>query len=110
MAKKKEAFKQGKTLGISGREMFLFNPELVGGDDDDPEGGDVMGVPAREEEEGAEQEEEGVDVTHMLAMAAVASQQSVRSEGESSGDQAGKLLDRMALGSTQRFIILIFPL
>ncbi len=44
MAKKKEAFKQGKTLGISGREMFLFNPELVGGDDDDPEGGDVVQV------------------------------------------------------------------
>lgn len=87
MAKKKDAFKQGKTLGISGREMFLFNPELVVGDDDDPEGGDVMGVLSRTREEG---EEEGVDVTHMLAMDAVMSQQTVRSEGESSGDQAGE--------------------
>lgn len=92
MAKKKEAFKQGKTLGISGREMFMFNPDLVVDDDEDPEGGGVVGLPSRKEgEEGEGQEVEGVDVTHMLAMA-VASEQSVRSEGESSADQAGKLL------------------
>merc|ERR1712029_299656 len=34
MDKKKGNFKEGKTSGISGREMFEFNPEL-GGDDED---------------------------------------------------------------------------
>ena len=58
MAKKKEAFKQGRTLGISGREVFLFNPELVGGDDDDSEGGAVFQV---------EREKEEV-ICHMLLM------------------------------------------
>ena len=87
MAKRKEAFKQGKTLGISGRELFLFNPELVGGDEeDDLEGGDVMGVISREDQG---EEDEGVDVTDMLAMAA-ASSEGVRSEGEASGGEAGK--------------------
>lgn len=31
--KKRSEFKQGKMLGISGREMFEFNPDLVAGDD-----------------------------------------------------------------------------
>ena len=43
MVKRKEAFHQGKTLGISGREMFQFNPDLVAGDDqDEEEGGAVL--------------------------------------------------------------------
>ena len=37
MAQRKEAFKAGRTHGISGREMFLFNPELVEDDDQDME-------------------------------------------------------------------------
>ena len=41
MAKRQEAFKQGRTLGISGREMFLFNPDLVG--EEEGEGGEVGG-------------------------------------------------------------------
>ncbi len=44
MTQRKEAFHQGRTLGISGREMFLFNPDLVGGDDQDEEGGAVLQV------------------------------------------------------------------
>ena len=37
LAKKKSDFKAGRALGVSGREMFLFNPELVAGDDDGAE-------------------------------------------------------------------------
>ena len=50
MAKKKEAFKQGRTLGISGREVFLFNPELVRGDEDNEEGEGVLQVELTKEE------------------------------------------------------------
>ena len=38
---RKKNFKLGKSLGVSGREMFEFNPDLVTGDD------------AEEEEEGS---------------------------------------------------------
>lgn len=37
LAKKKSDFKAGKALGVSGREMFMFNPELIRGDDDEAE-------------------------------------------------------------------------
>ena len=43
-AQKKEAFKAGRTHGISGREMFTFNPNLMQDDDDDTEAGDVVMV------------------------------------------------------------------
>lgn len=43
-AQKKEAFKAGRTHGISGREMFTFNPNLVQDDDDDNDAGDVVMV------------------------------------------------------------------
>ena len=33
--KKKSDFKQGKMFGVSGRDLFTFNPDLVAGDDDD---------------------------------------------------------------------------
>ena len=52
MAKRKEAFHQGRTLGISGREMFLFNPEMVGEDDEDEEeGGTVFHMVRQESDE-----------------------------------------------------------
>jgi len=38
LAKKKSDFKAGKSAGISGRQMFEFNPELMTGDDDDDGG------------------------------------------------------------------------
>lgn len=87
MDKKKEAFKQGKTLGISGREMFLFNPELVGGDEDDVEDGGVVQVL---QEYSSSEDEEGVDLTNMLTVAAGGSGEIVKSKGESSGQDAGK--------------------
>ena len=92
MAKKKEAFRQGKTLGISGREMFMFNPELVGGDED-TEGGDVVQMMA---EEGEGEEEVVVDVTtnfltvmaseSSATAAAPVSTMSVKSEGVASSE------------------------
>ena len=48
-ASRKEAFKAGRTHGISGREMFTFNPNMV--QDDDDEGEDVITVTARESDE-----------------------------------------------------------
>lgn len=85
MAKKKEAFTQGKTLGISGREMFLFNPDLVVGDDDDPDGGGVVQVVPESEQE----DEEGVDLTNFATLAE-GSADTVKSEGEVSSAAAGK--------------------
>lgn len=42
MSQKKEAYKAGKTHGISGRELFEFNPEYVKGDDDEAGEDDVI--------------------------------------------------------------------
>ncbi|XP_076452480.1 zinc finger CCCH domain-containing protein 15-like [Babylonia areolata] len=49
--KKKADFKAGKMLGISGRQMFEFNPELITGDDDDDDEGAEAGVYVKEEDE-----------------------------------------------------------
>ena len=91
MAKKKEAFKQGKTLGISGREMFLFNPELVAGDEEDAEEGSVLYL----QKETGEGEEEGgevaIDLTN-FAMTTKISTDTVKSEGEVS-PEAGMQCD-----------------
>ncbi|KAK2171865.1 hypothetical protein NP493_1017g02054 [Ridgeia piscesae] len=38
VSKKKTDYKAGRMIGISGREMFEFNPELMTGDDDDAAG------------------------------------------------------------------------
>ena len=42
MSQKKEAYKAGRTHGISGRELFEFNPELVQGDDEEAGDDDVI--------------------------------------------------------------------
>ncbi|KAK7112415.1 zinc finger CCCH domain-containing protein 15-like [Littorina saxatilis] len=49
---KKKDFSAGKMLGISGRQMFEFNPDLVTGDDDDEEG--AAGFDIRREDEDEE--------------------------------------------------------
>lgn len=85
MEKKKEAFKHGKTLGISGREMFLFNPELVVGDDEDEEGGGVVQI---EQEFNQNEGEVVVDLTN-FSMSAEGSAETVKSKGETSCE-AGK--------------------
>lgn len=57
MEKKKADFKAGKSLVVSGREVFEFRPELV--DDDDDEADDSRY--ANDEEEDEEEEETQVD-------------------------------------------------
>ncbi|KAM9726206.1 zinc finger CCCH domain-containing protein 15 [Menidia menidia] len=52
MEKKKADFKAGKSLVVSGREVFEFRPELV--DDDDDEADDTRYASESEEEEEAE--------------------------------------------------------
>ncbi|KAI8775940.1 zinc finger CCCH domain-containing protein 15 isoform X1 [Biomphalaria glabrata] len=39
--KKKADYKAGRTVGISGRQMFEFNPDLVLGDDDEAQEGEI---------------------------------------------------------------------
>ena len=42
MSQRKEAYKAGKMSGISGRELFEFNPEYVQGDDEEAGDDDVI--------------------------------------------------------------------
>uniref|UniRef100_A0A8C6URV7 Zinc finger CCCH domain-containing protein 15 n=1 Tax=Neogobius melanostomus TaxID=47308 RepID=A0A8C6URV7_9GOBI len=58
MEKKKADFKAGKSLVVSGREVFEFHPELV--DDDDAEADD-----SRYSDDQEEEEEEQVDTTEV---------------------------------------------
>lgn len=59
-AKKEEAFRAGRTHGISGRELFEFNPELA--EDDDQEATEENFAELRESDEEVEGSE-GIDVT-----------------------------------------------
>ncbi|XP_064598243.1 zinc finger CCCH domain-containing protein 15-like [Liolophura sinensis] len=52
--RKKAEFKAGKTLGISGREMFEFNPDLVAQDDEGADGEALQFEAGEEEEEEVE--------------------------------------------------------
>lgn len=54
--KKKADYKAGRTVGISGRQMFEFNPDLIR-EDDDEAGDDVI---EREDEEDEEEESTNV--------------------------------------------------
>jgi len=49
--KKRSKAKEGNTVGMSGRDMFSFNPTMAGGDDDD-EGGEAFDMKLRENEDG----------------------------------------------------------
>ncbi|XP_062506154.1 zinc finger CCCH domain-containing protein 15-like [Corticium candelabrum] len=55
LAKKKDEFKQGKMLGVTGREVFMFNPELVK-EDDDEDGGDVVVLTKQDSDEDSDEE------------------------------------------------------
>ncbi|XP_002741701.1 zinc finger CCCH domain-containing protein 15-like [Saccoglossus kowalevskii] len=70
MKKKKEDFKQGKSLGISGREVFEFKPELVDADD---EGADDIRYIREEDDEEEKDDVEAVELT-LEALAASATQ------------------------------------
>jgi len=39
---KRSEFKAGRNVGLSGREMFSFNPNLAADDEDDEEGGQTL--------------------------------------------------------------------
>ncbi|XP_068424521.1 zinc finger CCCH domain-containing protein 15 [Clinocottus analis] len=60
MEKKKADFKAGKSLVVSGREVFEFRPDLI--DDDDEEATDAQ-FASGDEENNDEEEEEKVDYT-----------------------------------------------
>ncbi|XP_064646351.1 zinc finger CCCH domain-containing protein 15-like [Lineus longissimus] len=90
--KKKTDFKQGRMLGISGREMFEFNPE-TGGDDDDAD--DVQYEREdQDEEEYAEVKE--INLDDLASMASeVDGTGTARKEDEkivkNGGDESAKL-------------------
>ena len=105
MAKKKEAYKHGKTLGISGREMFLFNPELVAGDDEDEEGGGVVQIVQEPSEEDKEEGAAAVDLTN-FAMSAEGSGDTVKSEGEASCEAGESAMGGVVLLSELIFAVL----
>lgn len=52
-ASRKEAFKAGRTHGISGREMFSFNPNLMKDDDDEDDSEGVVTLFVRDDEDQA---------------------------------------------------------
>lgn len=54
--KKKLDFKQGKMLGLTGRDMFEFNPDLVAMDDDEADEGVIEREKDEDDEESAVQE------------------------------------------------------
>jgi len=57
--KKKDKVKAGITHGLSGREMFSFNPKMAGDEDDDDEGGEAFDMTRREADD---EEDDGVKV------------------------------------------------
>jgi len=60
---KKKKMKEGLTVGMSGRDMFLFDPKMVSNEDDDEEGGEQFDL-AKLSKDNAEEnpEEEPVKV------------------------------------------------
>ncbi|CAF3608097.1 unnamed protein product [Rotaria sordida] len=57
--KRNDFVKHGRLLGLSGREMFTFNPDLIANDDEDADNDiDYRHRSDDEEEEGEEEEEE----------------------------------------------------
>ncbi|XP_030832320.1 zinc finger CCCH domain-containing protein 15 [Strongylocentrotus purpuratus] len=65
--KKRNELKQGKSLGVTGRELFSFKPEMVGEDDDE---GDVFTY--KREEEDDEEDPVNVQEVSIEAFAALA--------------------------------------
>lgn len=66
---KRSEFKAGRNIGLSGREMFSFNPNLAI-DDDDEEGGQALDssrLARDEEDEGQEYKELELDLITLEA-------------------------------------------
>lgn len=69
---KKKDFAQGKAAGISGREMFEFNPDLVANEMEGEEGGADIDLSAFKREDEDEQEDQAVVDIDLESLAASA--------------------------------------
>lgn len=54
--RKRAEYKQGKASGLSGRELFTFNPDLIGQDDEEADDDKYSVHSSDEDEEGTEEE------------------------------------------------------
>ncbi|XP_035827011.1 zinc finger CCCH domain-containing protein 15 isoform X2 [Aplysia californica] len=104
--KKKADYKAGRTVGISGRQMFEFNPDLIKDDDDEAQDGAV--AIEREEEEMDEFKVVDVDLSNFKATDVDASgtqatadrlSTAVTVNGTSEHQESGKLDEAAALPS-----------
>jgi len=59
---KKKKMKSGLTVGMSGRDMFLFDPKMVSNEDDDEEGGEAYDLAKMSKDNDEESEEAPVKV------------------------------------------------
>jgi len=59
---KKKKMKSGLTVGMSGRDMFLFDPKMVSNEDDDEEGGEAYDLAKMSKDNEEESEEAPVKV------------------------------------------------
>lgn len=66
---KRSEFKAGRNIGLSGREMFSFNPNLAADDEDDEEGGQTLDSSNlnRDDEEETEYKELQLDLITLEA-------------------------------------------
>uniref|UniRef100_A0A8C2XK00 Zinc finger CCCH domain-containing protein 15 n=1 Tax=Cyclopterus lumpus TaxID=8103 RepID=A0A8C2XK00_CYCLU len=64
MEKKKADFKAGKSLVVSGREVFEFRPDLI--DEDDEEATDTQYISGEEDDEDNEDEEKDIDLSRFV--------------------------------------------
>merc|ERR1711997_865855 len=55
---KKKKMKSGLTVGMSGRDMFLFDPKMVSNEDDDEEGGEAVDLAKMSKDNAEENPEE----------------------------------------------------
>ena len=60
--KRNEFVKHGRLVGLSGREMFTFNPDLIANDDEDADNDIDYRHRSDEEDDDDDDDEEGEDV------------------------------------------------
>ncbi|KAF0295082.1 Zinc finger CCCH domain-containing protein 15 [Amphibalanus amphitrite] len=97
-AKKKNDAKSGKSGGLSGRDMFMYNPEMGVGDGDLDEGDEGMDLTGLKDEELEEAEKdivyktwtlEGIENEQIAEAEAVQAQEANAKAGESGGAVGG---------------------
>lgn len=66
---KRSEFRAGRNIGLSGREMFSFNPNLAADDEDDEEGGQTLDSRnlARDDDEDGQYKELQLDLITLEA-------------------------------------------